>query len=346
MRLVKVATGSSEAYALYLQATAIFNRRDSVRFGDAFAQLQEAIRLDPQFARAYARLASLTSIAPAYDVQLPEGAAGAVRFAHRAIDLDAALAEPHAALGQILFTQRRFTEAYAAYTRALELDRDDTAANLWLATLLSCAGQPKESAAVLDKLLANDPMLPNGLLWRGWTQLQLGEIDEAERSIKRAADAGLAAVGLALAHVAQARGDVEAQREWSTQGLELFARDLPEGAPHAIAVGATGDAQARSEAIALIDQYVRAGPPMLSGAVPLALIWLGQPERALAIAQDKPTRNDTLFLPALWAPVGRATRSAPQFSTFARRSGLAELWDKNGPPDGCAKNDGGDYVCE
>jgi hypothetical protein len=116
-RLVKVATTNSEAYGLFLQATAIFNRRDSTRFADAVAQLQEAVRLDPQFARAHARLASLTSIAPAYDVDLDQDEGTVIRTAHRAIELDPTLAEPHAAIGQLLFTQRRFSEAHAPTSR-------------------------------------------------------------------------------------------------------------------------------------------------------------------------------------------------------------------------------------
>jgi hypothetical protein len=78
-------------------------------------------------------------------------------------------------------------------------------------------------------MLARDPMLPSALLWRGWVHLQLGNIDEAERAIRRASDAGLTSVGLALAHVAQARGDNAALVDWLTRGLEPFMRDLPAG---------------------------------------------------------------------------------------------------------------------
>src|SRR5262249_23637650 len=52
-RLVPVATSNPEAYALYLQATAIFNRRDGARFPDAIGQLEQALRLDPGYARGW-----------------------------------------------------------------------------------------------------------------------------------------------------------------------------------------------------------------------------------------------------------------------------------------------------
>jgi serine/threonine protein kinase/Flp pilus assembly protein TadD len=346
-RLVKTATSSAEAYALFLQATAIFNRRDSTRFVGAVSQLNEALRLDPKFARAHARLASLASIAPGYDVHLAGDARDIVaRAAGRAIELDATLAEPHAALGQTLFTQRRFTEAHAAYERALEIDRDDSAANFWLGTLLSSTGQSKRSAAVLDKLLERDPMLPNALLWRGWVHLQLGAIDDAERSIRRAADAGLTSVGLGLAHVARARGDNAALVDWLTRGMGPFMTDLPAGTSGLIAAGIVGAPAERAAAIRVIEDYLATERPVVSGAVPLALIWLGEPARALTVAQAKPTRNDTLFLPSLWTAAGRSARADSQFSTFARRTGLAEFWDRNGAPDLCRKNQAGDYVCD
>ena len=345
-RLVKTATSSPEAYALFLQATAIFNRRDGARFPDAIAQLQEALRLDPKFARAHARLASLASIAPGYDVPLAENAGDIVtREARLAIELDATLAEPHAAIGQMLFTQRRFSEARAAYARALAIDPDDAVANFWLGTLLSSSGQAKASAAVLDKVLANDPMLPNALLWRGWVHLQLGELDEAERLIRRAADAGLTSVGLAFAHVAQARGDNAALVDWLDRGLDPFMRDLPSGTSRVIAAGTVGSAAERAQAIAVLEEYLATRPQVTSGAVPLALIWLGEPKRALHLAQERPTRNDTLFLPSVWTAAGRNARALPEFSEFLRRSGLAEYWDSSGPPDLCARNERGDYVC-
>ena len=39
-------------------------------------------------------------------------------------------------------------------------------------------------------------------------------------------------------------------------------------------------------------------------------------------------------------------KGEPGFPEFARRSGLATLWDARGAPDNCRKNDMGDYVCE
>jgi hypothetical protein len=189
-------------------------------------------------------------------------------------------------------------------------------------------------------------MLPNALLWRGWVYLQSGELDEADRLFRRAADAGLTSVGLAFAHIARARNDNAALVDWLARGLDPFMRDLPAGASRTIAVGTVGGAAERAQAITIVEDYLTTQPSVMSGAIPLALMWLGEPKRALSVAQERPTRNDTLFLPSLWTAAGRNARMLPEFSAFLRQSGLAEFWNRSGPPALCHKNEGGDYVCE
>ncbi len=343
--LVREATSSPEAYRLFLQASAIFNRRESGRFADAVSQLNEALRLDPDFARAHARLASICAIAPGYDVPLADDTAIVRREADAAIRLDPSLAEAHAAMGNMLFHQRHYADARAAYERALQIDPDDITTNFWLGSLLNTTGYIKESARLFEKVLAHDPMMPNALLWRGWAHLQSGEIDQAERSIRRAADAGLTPVGLGFAHVADARGERAQVARWLDPGLEHFLKDLPRDTAKAVAQGSVGNQADRAAAIGIIERYLASQPEVISGAVPLALIWLGQSERALSVAQDRPTRNDTLILCALWTPTGRSARQDPAFPTFLKRIGLAEFWDKYGPPDFCSRA-GNNYVCK
>ena len=89
-----------------------------------------------------------SSIAPGYDVHLTENAGDIVtREAARAIELDPALAEPHAALGQVLFTQRRFSEARAAYERALAMIRMTLPRTSGSGTLLCSTGHAKVERA-------------------------------------------------------------------------------------------------------------------------------------------------------------------------------------------------------
>ena len=206
-RLVPVATRNPEAYALYLQATAIFNRRDGDRFHDAIAQVEQAIRLDPGYARAHSRLATLQALLPAYVTGEAEAAqAAAEAHARRASALDPALAEPHAVLGLVLSQRRRHLEALAALRQALALEPDDVTANFWYAATLTETGYLRRGTEVLDRVLSIDPILPNALMWRGQNALIDGDLELAERLMRRAQDLGLTYVGLGLSAVADARG--------------------------------------------------------------------------------------------------------------------------------------------
>ena len=76
------------------------------------------------------------------------------------------------------------------------------------------------------------------------------------------------------------------------------------------------------------------------------MLLLGEPARALVLAQDPQTSNDTLFLSWLWSTQGAAARKLPQFPEFTRTMGLTELWEKYGAPDGCRRKAPSDYVCD
>src|SRR5204863_535689 len=82
---------------------------------------------------------------------------------------------------------------------------------------------------------------------------------------------------------------------------------------------------------------------------PAQLHWLPKGERggARQTADQGPDVAKCTVVARLGASsAGRNARMLPQFAAFARRTGLAEFWDKNGPPDLCAKVQSADYVCD
>jgi TolB-like protein/Tfp pilus assembly protein PilF len=344
-RLVPVATSNPEAYALYLQATAIFNRRDGARFPDAIAQLEQALRLDPSYARGWSRLATLWVLTPIYRPgDFNSALSAAEEAAHRAIELDPSLAEPHAALGLALANRRKLLEAEASYRRALELDPDDVTANFWYAAGQVCEGYIREANQRLDRVLSLDPIHPNALNWRAMTALAAGDRDLAERFARRARDAGLSHAGLMLASSAEARGNREEAIAQLTAGLRALSLDLPAEFAEATARGTFGDVAARDRALTLIKSYLATRPAVVSGAVPYALLRLGRPEEAMEILARGPTSNDAMVMPALWLPAGRAAR--PLLPHLGRRIGVVEVWEQEGPPDMCRRTAPGTYVCQ
>jgi len=186
--LVLVGTSNADAYTLYLQATAALNQRDYPKMGEAIGWLEKALQLDPNFARAHARLAMLHVVG-----QAPYGASKieAEKHARVALALDPKLAESYTALAFLARVQRRFADARVAMDSALAREPDDAGVIFYDAQLLINTGYTRRGIERLDRALAIDHMLPNALHWRAQQFLFAGDIDTAERLWKRAELAGL-----------------------------------------------------------------------------------------------------------------------------------------------------------
>ncbi len=335
-RLVPVATRNTEAYALYLQASGIFNRRDGTRFPEAIAQLEQALVLDPQFARAHARLAAIHTLVPIYAPDLTEASLAAVeREAALATALDPALAEPYAALAMMHGQRARMVESHEAMEHALALDPDDLTSNLWAGVLANSDGYTAKSCVYFDHVLAIDPLLPNALLWRGIEYLNAGDLERGETLCRRAADVGLKHAGTGLHTVSAAHGRIEEARRLLAEGLSaVMGGGADPAMPGLVATAVYGDETARAEVLAMVDRALDA---MRDGRllvfIPYSLLLLREYRRVLLLFERDRVNNSPLFFFLLWSPEARAARSLPEFATFARKNGFIELWDRYGPPD-------------
>ena len=74
------------------------------------------------------------------------------------------------------------------------------------------------------------------------------------------------------------------------------------------------------------------------------LLSLGETERAFGLLGPEPTSNDPLVFGTLFRDFWPDARRSPRFPELARQVGWAELWDREGAPDGCRKV-GRDWVC-
>jgi TolB-like protein/Tfp pilus assembly protein PilF len=347
-QLIDAGTNSPEAYALYLQATDIFNRRDTTHYQDAVAALQKALALDPKYARAHSRLATLYATLGAYmDIDFRQTNAKAIKEANAALALDPSLAEPHAVLGLTYGKQRGgFLRGREEFERAIALDPDDVNSNFWYGLSLVMTGYREAGIARFEHALSIDPMMPNIVRWRGLMYFLDGDLNNAELYLGRARSSGLLFAERELSYIAFQRGDVAmAIRKW-TAGTESLQNTLPPGSTEIIANGIYGDAQAKSRALALIDDVLAQAKPLATGTLPLSLLILGSPERALSAVLKLQDIDNSDFFARLWSANGKQARVLPEFPAFLQKMGLVELWDKYGPPDVCRKSDKGDYVCE
>jgi len=347
-RLVPVATSNPEAYSLYLQATSIFDRRDSPRFPDAIADLQQAIKLDPNYARAHSRLAALYVVQGSYnDVDATQAQENVLEHARAALALDPTLAEPHAAMGLSLReSSNSHLQEREELEQALRLDPNDVTSNFWFGLSLITEGYRKRGIALFDHALATDAMMPNVLRWRGVMYLYAGDLDHAEQFLKRARSTGLSIADRELAYIAFDRGDAAtAIRQWP-EGARNLLLNLPPGDPEILSAGMFGDATAKKRAMDVLDAYLAKPNMQVSGLIPVVMIMLGQPRRALELLRTTRISDSSDIYAMIWGPLGKPLRALPEFPALLKERGLIELWDKYGPPDDCHRVAPGNYHCE
>ncbi len=347
--LVQVGTSNTEAYTLYLQATAALNQRDYARMGEAIGWLEKALTLDPGFARAHARLALIHILGQGrYGASESE----AERQAQLALALDPTLAETQYVLGGVARHQRHWFDARAATDRALELAPNDASAHLYSAQLLIMTGYTRQGIAHLEQALTIDPLLPNALFWRGRQYVFAGDLDAAERLFRRAADLGLSFANVGLAQVAFARGDYSTARALMLpyfllqQGAPSCLRNPEAAFPIMLEGMMGGDAMALEKAQAVIDECLAAKPAVVPLWAAEFLLRTGQPQRALSVIEQGPTSDDAGLFMNFWGMWGKEALRLPEFAEFARKVGFADLWDRYGAPDACRRAGPRDYRCE
>src|SRR5439155_17263602 len=157
-RLVDKPTDDAQAYALFIEAQTLVSQRVGDSLPRAIALLKEATRLDPNFARAWGKLAVALAVEPQYSgADWQTNWAAAEPAAHRAIALDAKSAEAYAALGYIDFSRRRYREMVEPAQHAIAIDPNDVTANFWASNQLAAMGRTAEAETLTDRALNADP---------------------------------------------------------------------------------------------------------------------------------------------------------------------------------------------
>jgi TolB-like protein len=334
-------TANLEAYQAYLQARHQWKRRGLEAVGHAIELLEQALAMDPEFARAYAALAAAYVVYPQYagDDREPwyDKAADA---AMQALARDPNLAEAHAVLAELDSSRGNWTDAEAGFFFATNLDPNDATAHQWYSLLLRRAGRLKKALEVAQRALDLDPASPvinNNL---AETYMTLGYDEQALTYWRAAVDLGFdatASVNIVELMAADRRGDGErwlallreapGNAETPARYFELIAavRQDPARWPEL-------DALLADDALGLAE----------AGLFPLYVI-LDRPEQALEIALRYPDRP-AVDVGILWLPEAAALRRLPRFGELMEALGLVDYWKQYGWPDDC-RPAGDDVQC-
>ncbi len=186
-RLASKPPVDPEGYESYLKGRYYFNQRTEDALHKSIASFQQAIARDPAYAPAYSGLAEANAML-GFRGGIPSKAAlsGAKKAALKAIELDDALAEPHASLAFIAETYEwDWPAAEREYKQALELNPGYAQAHNWYAGYLTYTGRFNEGVAEAMRARELDPLslpLNNALSGR---LLAAGRYDEALQQVQK-----------------------------------------------------------------------------------------------------------------------------------------------------------------
>jgi serine/threonine-protein kinase len=230
--LAKHYTDSNEAYQLYMRGRFYWNKRTAQALHKSVEYYEQAIRLDPSFALAYAGLADTYSLlgGPEAGGDMPpiEALPKAKAAALKAIEIDETLAEPHVSLGHVsYFYDRDWVAAEREFKRAIELNPNYPVAHHWYAIFLSTIpGRISESLAEIRRALDLDP---NSLIINAWYGRILGvagRLDEAVEQLKKTVELD---PNFILGHYRL--GQAYAEKQMYKESIDEFNKllDLPDG---------------------------------------------------------------------------------------------------------------------
>jgi TolB-like protein len=313
------STQNADAHNAYLQGHFYFARRNVEDYRKAISFFDEAIRIDPDYALAYAeRAEAWTFIGDLNPEEKKEAWAAAKRDAEKAVAVGPNLAEAHAALGWVrFFSERKFAEGLAELKRARELAPANPTANDLLARVLIYVYQLAEAEKLARQAIEVDPLafLARGNLAR--ILLAEGKLEEADAEARKSAELQPAGAGSHRWQVVGAvlRGDGEtALRE---------AQLEPNGGYHrfelALAYYARGD---RAAADAALADMVANDRNLLAYQIAEVYAWRGETDKAFEWLQISYDNHDTGLLSLLIDPLMRGLRSDPRYKIMVEKVGL------------------------
>src|SRR5258705_3234567 len=182
--ITKHYTDNNDAYQLYLKGRFHFAKRTKDDILKSIEYFQQAIKLDPNFALAHARIAEAYNQMPVYPYLSPdESFPRAKGAAQRALAIDPTLSEAHAALGNTLTSYDwNWTEAESSFKRSLELDPNSASAHYRYGTEYLIAIRLSENS------LQTDPSNQHMLWIGGYAYAKSRRRREAEEVIRKFGD--------------------------------------------------------------------------------------------------------------------------------------------------------------
>jgi TolB-like protein/cytochrome c-type biogenesis protein CcmH/NrfG len=314
-------TLNSEAYTLYLKAKELNSRASEADEDQAVEDLQQALKLDPKFALAWALLADVRSTSYGYFTRpYVKSRTDALYAAAQAVQLDPGLSEAHAATARArLLFDWDFEAADIENRQALALNPSNAHAVIFMAFLACYQGRFDEALRLADIAVARDPLDAVNYQVIGHASYRTGKFTQAEAAFRRQIELypKAPAVHYRLGLVLLAQGKPVAALELMQSEPDLGYRKA--GMP--LALDALGRETEADAAIAALENE-----HSTSWSYQMALIYAHRhdTERAFAWLDTAYRTRDSGLLSIKGDPLLRLLEPDPRYHALLRKMKLPE----------------------
>lgn len=340
-RLERQGTASLDAYEAYVQGRYFFNRRSESNLQPAVEKFETAVALDPNYAEAWAGLASAYVVIPGWiNVSRDEYYMKGREAAMRAIALEPSLGEPYGTLAGIAEESGRWIESEEGFAKSLADDPNNATVNSWYGELLSDVGRIRDAVARFSVAEGLDPTGAIPMIHKSFAMMMLEQdaealalCDKADQLIGKNfwTQAVRARMALRQGRPDEARA---LMRDFSTAGTkawpdEVFAAlEDPALVPQALAALAGHVEQHDTDTFFIMTSY-----------------GLLNAMDALYEHVDDLYAYRAVTAKTFWLPELSEARKDPRFKDFAERTGLLDYWRKFGWPQVCRPVDDS-FACD
>jgi TolB-like protein/Tfp pilus assembly protein PilF len=308
-----------EAYNAYLQGRYFFDRRDRESLEKALGYYEQAIKLDPSYALAWAQIARVrANQADRGYLPIKEGYEKARAAAEKALALDSNLAEANAAFGWIKATNDwDWAGADICYRRALALEPGNAPVIRSAGGLAATLGRLDEALTLHRRAVELDPLSAAGRLNLGTYAYYAGHFEEAVAAFRKALELSpalpaahhdLARVYLAQHRPQEALAEIQQEPEpvWRLFGQALIYHELG----------------MKKEADAALDEFVAKYSDDSAYQVATAYAFRGENEKAFEWLEKAYARRDPGLSDVKVDPLLSNVRRDERYTNFLKKMRL------------------------